>query len=97
MLVHNAENYGEFPTSRDELDVRLKEKGFEYKGQTKGGTLNIEILLVRRFGYVPMEKLLGIYKNRFLTLDQMTNNFTKLDICGMEIQFLMVDIMWVNL
>lgn len=37
VLVHNAENYGKFPTSRDELDARLKEKGFEYKGQTQGG------------------------------------------------------------
>lgn len=37
MLVHNAENYGKFPTSRGESDARLKEKGFECKGQTQGG------------------------------------------------------------
>lgn len=35
--MHNAENYGDFPSSRSELDSSLKEKGFECKGETKGG------------------------------------------------------------
>jgi len=37
VLVHNAENYGKFPTSRSELDAQLKDRGFEYKGETRGG------------------------------------------------------------
>jgi len=37
VLVHNAENYGTFPSSRGELDTQLKEKGFELKSKTKGG------------------------------------------------------------